>query len=117
MLASARALPDGAAWAFEVKWDGARTQARFDGKTLSMRSRSGRSCGEDFPEVQALGEVLSGRQIVLDAELVCLGPDGKPDFAALRSRLVARGRGSPAAAQQRKRATLMIFDVLHVDGW
>jgi bifunctional non-homologous end joining protein LigD len=115
MLASAGAAPVGEEWAFEVKWDGARMQARWDGRTLSLRSRSGRACAEEFPDVQALGDALRGRQVVLDAELVCLGADGKPDFAALRARLGRRGERAVAGAGRRSPATLMVFDVLHLN--
>ncbi len=116
MLVSSGRLPDAEGWAFEVKWDGARTQVRCDGKALSLRSRSGRSCGDEFPEAQLLRDPLRGRRVVLDAELVCLGPDGMPDFAALRTRLAGGTRHSRAAAHQRTPVTLMVFDVLHCDG-
>ena len=52
---------------------------------------------------------------MLDGELVCLGADGKPDFAALRSRLGVRGSRA-AAAQRRSPSQLILFDVLHLDG-
>ena len=115
MLASGGALPDGEDWAFEVKWDGARAQIRCDGNALSIRSRSGRSFGEEFPEVRALLDPLAGRRVVLDGELVCLASDGMPDFAALRARLGGAGRAR-TTARQRKPAILIIFDVLHCDG-
>ena len=51
--------------------------------------------------------------IVLDVELVHLGADGKPDFAAISRRLVGRG-GRAAPAQPA--ATFIAFDLLHVDG-
>jgi bifunctional non-homologous end joining protein LigD len=53
---------------------------------------------------------------VLDAELVCLAADGKPDFAGLRRRLVARGRATATRAPEVAPATLMVFDVLHFEG-
>jgi bifunctional non-homologous end joining protein LigD len=46
---------------------------------------------------------------------VCLDADGKPDFGALRRRIVAHGRAVDAAAR-RDPATLIIFDVLHYAG-
>src|SRR5436309_532239 len=116
MLASNGALPDRGNWAFEVKWDGARVQVSSDGRTVSMRSRRGRACAEEFPEIRRLLDCLQDRRVVLDGELVCLGADGKPDFASLRTRLGVRDSRSAAAAQQRRPATLMFFDVLHLDG-
>jgi bifunctional non-homologous end joining protein LigD len=92
MLASGGALPDGDDWAFEVKWDGARAQVCCDGNALSIRSRSGRSIGEKFPELRALLDPLRGRRVVLDGELVCLASDGMPDFAPF-ARVWAAGVG------------------------
>jgi len=116
MLARTRATPSGDQWAFEVKWDGARMQVRFDGRSLSMRWRHGRACADEFPEVAALAETLAGHRIVLDGELVSFARDGKPDFAALRARFGRRHHSALSAAQQRSPVRLIVFDVLHVDG-
>lgn len=99
----------------EVKWDGIRAQVVFDRRSVGVRSRRGRSCGDEFPELQELGGVLGNRRVVLDGELVCLGADGKPDFAALRARLGV-SRAPAAAAQRCDPASLMLFDILHLDG-
>jgi bifunctional non-homologous end joining protein LigD len=88
---------------------------RFDGRCLTVRFRPGRDCTEQFPDLAPLAEHLHGHAVVLDAELVCLASDGKPDFPHLRARLVGDGGPSRARAMTR-RATLIIFDVLHLDG-
>jgi bifunctional non-homologous end joining protein LigD len=80
-----------------------------------MRSRHGRVCADEFPEVAALAETLTGRWIVLDGELVCSGRDGKPDFAALRARFGSDGRAL-SGARRRSLLKLIVFDVLHLDG-
>ncbi len=46
--------------------------------------------------------------MTLDGELVCLRPDGRPDFARLRRRL--------SGSTQTYAAMLQIFDILHLDG-
>jgi bifunctional non-homologous end joining protein LigD len=66
----------------------------------------GRECAADFSELAA--GVLGKRRVTLDGELVCLRPDGRPDFARLRSGLT--GRRDPAPAM------LQVFDLLHLDG-
>ena len=49
-------------------------------------------------------------------ELVCLGADGRPDFHRLRRRLTAsRGHAASLLAAWDP-ATLIVFDVLHLDG-
>ena len=70
-----------------------RAQLRSDGRRVTVRSRPGRDCTNEFPELSALGEVLDD-QILLDGELVCFDPRGLPDFERLRS-----SRCSPTEAE------------------
>jgi bifunctional non-homologous end joining protein LigD len=109
MLLTAGPVPSGEAWALEVKWDGCRGQLRYDGVSLSLRTRTGRECSSDFPELAAITSVLGGRRLTLDGELVCLREDGRPDFSLLRRRLAAGIRGHTPVL-------LQLFDVLHLDG-
>jgi bifunctional non-homologous end joining protein LigD len=109
MLLTSGPVPVRDAWAFEVKWDGCRAQLRHDSRSVSVRTRNGRDCSGDFPELAAIAEVLGKRRVTLDGELVCLRDNGQPDFAWLRRRLAG-------SARDPQRATLQIFDVLHLDG-
>jgi bifunctional non-homologous end joining protein LigD len=113
-LASSGVAPTDDAWAMEVKWDGMRAQLRFDGHALCVRSRPGRDCTAEFPELADLHENLADRIVILDGELVSLSADGKPDFAALRTRLAGRSRR--AAGPPGGQLTFMAFDLLHLDG-
>jgi bifunctional non-homologous end joining protein LigD len=108
MLLTPGAVPDGEAWALELKWDGCRAQLPYDGSSVSLRTRNGRECSDDFPELGEIAGVLGKRRVTLDGELVCLRPDGRPDFAGLRRRLT----GSRAHVHP---AMLEFFDVLHLD--
>jgi bifunctional non-homologous end joining protein LigD len=49
MLARTAPLPEGGAWALEVKFDGMRLQLRRDGRAVCLRSRPGRECTEESP--------------------------------------------------------------------
>ena len=109
MLLTAGAVPDGERWSLELKWDGCRAQLRYDRRAVTLRTRNGRECSDDFPELMDIAHVLGKRQVVLDGELVCLRQDGRPDFARLRRRLAGTG-ANPAPA------LLQVFDVLHLDG-
>jgi bifunctional non-homologous end joining protein LigD len=104
LLTSTYELPGGDAWALEVKWDGMRAQLRFDGRRVMLRSRPGRDCTGEFPELRALAEVLD-EPVLLDGELVCLDREGLPDFERLRARLRARtpSRLRRRAAGRRRR--------------
>src|SRR3954462_7170884 len=64
-------------WALELKWDGMRAQYRVarDG-SWCLRSRPGRNCSDQFPELAPVASALDGHEVLLDGELVTLGADG-----------------------------------------
>jgi bifunctional non-homologous end joining protein LigD len=99
----------------ESEFDGMRLQLRRDDQAVCLRSRPGRNRTEEFPELAAIARVLGRHQVLLDGELVCLGADGKPDFASLRRRLRAPADGARQHAE-RAPATFLAFDLLHLDG-
>lgn len=104
------ALPDGAGWQFEPKWDGFRCIAVRDGDAVSLISKSGKPLGRYFPEIEALIAALGVDRAILDGELII--PIGDVlSFEALQLRL------HPAASRVRKLvaespAQLMLFDLL-----
>jgi bifunctional non-homologous end joining protein LigD len=100
MLARTDPLPAGDGWAVEVKFDGIRLQLRRDGNLVRLRSRPGRDCTREFPELAAIASALGRRRVLFDGELVCLGADGRPDLAVLRRRLGACPRLARAEAEQ-----------------
>jgi bifunctional non-homologous end joining protein LigD len=107
LAAPARTPPVGEGWVLELKWDGCRAQLIVDRGAWTVRSRTGR-CMTGLGELSVLVAALSGRRVIIDGELVCLGADGKPDFHALRPRINGAA-GVPA--------TFVAFDVLHLDGF
>jgi bifunctional non-homologous end joining protein LigD len=113
--AAADSVPDDDGWALEVKWDGMRAQARTEHGRLRVRSRGGVDWTQPFPELAELPPGAGERALLLDCELVCFGATGHPDFARLRARLT-RGASQAARAAQTAPATLIVFDVLHLDG-
>lgn len=115
MLARSGPVPVGVGWAAEVKFDGMRLQLRRDEHAVCLRSRPGRDCTEEFPELAGIGRALGSHRVLLDGELVCLGADGSPDFASLRRRLCAPGDRARRHAE-RSPATFLAFDLLHLDG-
>jgi bifunctional non-homologous end joining protein LigD len=115
MLARTGPMPVGGHWAFEVKFDGMRLQLRGDGRAVCLRSRPGRDCSVEFPELAPIRSALGRHRVLLDGELVCLGADGSPDFASLRGRLRASADGARRNAERRP-VTFLAFDLLHLDG-
>jgi bifunctional non-homologous end joining protein LigD len=117
MLAVLGTLPEGrTTWAYEVKWDGARTLAFVDGGRVRLQSRSERDVTPMFPELAGMGEHLGMRAVVLDGEVVAFGDDGRPSFARLQNRLHL---ADPKEARRRAAADpvhYVAFDVLYADG-
>jgi bifunctional non-homologous end joining protein LigD len=62
-----------------------------------------------------VSEALGRHRVLLDGELVCLGADGRPDFARLRRRLRAPA-DKARLHSERAPATYLAFDLLHLDG-
>ena len=103
-------------FSYEVKWDGYRLLAHFDGRKLALCSRTGLDLSPRFPEITALRQALQ-KPVVLDGELVALDRDGHPSFSALQTRMprphaMHRGR---AWDPQVHSLHYMLFDVLHYD--
>jgi bifunctional non-homologous end joining protein LigD len=109
LAASAPAVPIGAGFAFEPKWDGFRTLVKIDATgRCRLVSRHGRIWTDAFPELSHIGRTVTG-PAVLDGETIVMGEDGRPSFERLSARL-ARGRGP------RRPATFVAFDVLQHEG-
>ena len=70
-------------WAFEVKWDGVRAIASWDGTGLDVRSRTGRPIGPEYPELDQLAGL---EPCVLDGEIVAFDSEGRPSFGRLQQR-------------------------------
>lgn len=97
-------------YGYEVKWDGYRALARWDGRSLTFHSRNGNEM-TDFPELAGLGKALPGPAI-LDGEIVAFDEAGKPSFSRLQTRMpsrLRRGRDAPKAPAM---ITFVAFDLL-----
>ena len=107
-------IPTGDGWQYEPKWDGFRCVAFRDGEQISLQSKSGQPLARYFPDIVGVLATLSGRQIVLDGELVA-PVSGALSFDELQLRL------HPAASRVQKLAkvhpaTYIVFDLLAVNG-
>ena len=106
-------LPEGHEWRYEPKWDGFRCLAYKRGRTVTLRSKSGKPLERYFPDmVNALGK-LAPDTYVLDGELLVQGATGY-SFSDLQLRL------HPAASRvnrlaETQPATFVLFDILETD--
>jgi len=113
LLSRGDQVPSGPQWLTQIKVDGARGQLRVIAGEVSLRTRHGRRCDAEFPEIIADASGLP--DLICDGEIAVTGPDGAPDFNALRTRL---GRSATAARRTAATtpATFYAFDILWHNG-
>jgi bifunctional non-homologous end joining protein LigD len=68
--------PTGDAWLHEIKHDGYRIQAHFDGEPC-IYTRRGNEWAARMPSIAAALKALPANNIVLDGELVAVDAKGK----------------------------------------
>jgi bifunctional non-homologous end joining protein LigD len=118
LLTSAEASPivDDRDWAFEAKWDGFRVLVAAAAGTLRIRSRHGTDFSQAFPELGRLPKALPASSVILDGEIVCFGSDGRTSFGKVRRRWGPGARPQAGALARACPATLVIFDLLELNG-
>ncbi len=114
MLATrAERVPTSPDWLHEVKWDGIRLLAdSVPDRGLRLTSRNENDVTAGYLELSRLG---AGRDLLVDGEVVAFR-DGLPSFAALADRMHVRDPRRVAALAELNPVTLLIFDVLRLDG-
>lgn len=102
-------------WA-EIKWDGIRALAFWDGSRMLLRARSGTDITARYPEVTSAASALGLVPVVLDGEIVALDADGRPSFTRLQNRMHLTQAAEIRTQAERVPACFYAFDVLAVDG-
>jgi bifunctional non-homologous end joining protein LigD len=109
--------PDQDAWGFEVAWGGLRTLLWCEpGHIRKALARGVEDPTMRFPELRRLARTLASTEAVLDGEVVVLDGKGKPRPAALKERKRAGSDSVARRLARQKPATLMLYDVLFLDG-
>jgi bifunctional non-homologous end joining protein LigD len=80
------ALPTGAKWTFEIKFDGYRCIVVRRGREVKLFSRHKKVLNKRFPGIVDAFASLDG-DFVLDGELVALDSKGRPSFQILQNNL------------------------------
>ncbi|MCB0719532.1 MAG: non-homologous end-joining DNA ligase [Bacteroidetes bacterium] len=116
MLADAsRNLPKSGDWIYEMKWDGIRAIISIDEGELRIHSRNRNDITHLFPELNVPEAFFSG-SAVLDGEIVCLDPDGRPNFRNVVRRLHHNSEATIQKASRKHPAFCYLFDCLYLDG-
>ncbi|HEU4337871.1 MAG TPA: non-homologous end-joining DNA ligase [Nocardioides sp.] len=107
-------VPAGAQWLHEVKWDGVRVLVDVRDGVARMTSRNDNDVTPAWPDLAA--PPLGGRDLLVDGEVIALNERGVPDFRVLQHRMHVRNAREVARLVKAVPATLMVFDLLRLDG-
>lgn len=117
MLATlADALPEGAGWAYEMKWDGVRALALVEPAGVRLFSRNDNDVTVAYPEIQHVADQLGSVSVMLDGEIVAADNEGRASFQRLQSRMHLRDPAAIAKIARTVPVAFMIFDVIWLDG-
>ena len=107
-------VPTGAQWLHEVKWDGVRVLVDVRDGLVRMTSRNDNNVTPAWPELSV--PPLGDRDLLVDGEVIALNERGLPDFRVLQHRMHLRNAKEVARLVKSVPATLMVFDLLRLDG-
>jgi bifunctional non-homologous end joining protein LigD len=100
--------PSGRQWVHEIKYDGYRTQARIDGATVQLLTRTGLDWTKRFSPIAAALKDLGLSAALIDGEIVVEDEAGIASFNLLQADLEA-GRTD--------RFRYYMFDLLYGEGY
>jgi DNA ligase D-like protein (predicted ligase)/DNA ligase D-like protein (predicted polymerase)/DNA ligase D-like protein (predicted 3'-phosphoesterase) len=107
---------DDEGWWFEPKLDGIRCQAELSTGETVLRTRTGRDATEQYPEIHMVHELIDQVNAVIDGEIVAFDDSGRPSFEVLQQRMNLSGQRAIARASKTTPVSLVVFDLLWLDG-
>ena len=101
------AVPQGASWLHEIKFDGYRVLCRIENRRATFLTREGHDWTRRFDFLTGAALALPAHEALLDGEVVALRADGSTDFQLLQNSL-----------KENTGADLVyfVFDLLYLDG-
>jgi bifunctional non-homologous end joining protein LigD len=110
-------IPEGEQWIAQIKWDGVRVLSYFDGQEVKLYNRACRERTLHYPEITSLNLFQNVESVILDGEVIALGPDGKPSFHEVMRRDGIRRLDRVRSVQKSVPITYMVFDLLYLNGF
>lgn len=108
--------PDSEDYLYEVKWDGIRAMISLDEGELRIYGRQHLDLTKAFPELLIPDQAFRATSALFDGEIVCLRPDGRPDFSSVIQRMQQRSEVGIERARAACPAVCYLFDCLYLDG-
>lgn len=106
---------DEEAWSFEAALGTQRVLVASEGGRLRVLDAGGEVTSH-YPELRLLGRALGAVAVVLEGEVVALGPDGRPDGGSLARRAEARSDAALRRLAEHSPVTFFAADVVWLEG-
>lgn len=108
-------------WLYEVKYDGFRCGLAWEKKTVKLWSRNGKDLTASFPEIITWckkNQYLVEDQLPLffDGEIVVLRTEFQSVFSLVQHRGRLKSTDKIKVASQKRPASLMVFDIIQLNG-
>jgi len=110
LLQRTEALPEGATWLYELKFDGYRALGIKTAGRVQLRSRNDNDFTQRYPAIVRTLEPLP-EETVIDGEVVALDECGRPSFNILQNYGSSKARSSTigGSAQEFNRAPILLL--------
>ncbi len=99
---------------FQIKWDGVRMVVFLANGRVDLQNRKGHRRTEQYPELQALSELVRAKEAILDGEVVVM-EKGKPSFPKVLQRDFLSKVQSIKTGAQSMPCTYCVFDILYLN--
>lgn len=113
--------PEEKKWLYEVKYDGFRCGLAWENKTVKLWSRNGNDLSASFPEIidwckEKQPLIQDQLPLFLDGEIVVLRTEFQSIFSLVQQRGRLKIKDKIKIASQKRPASLMVFDMIQLNG-
>jgi bifunctional non-homologous end joining protein LigD len=105
-------------WLYEIKWDGYRAICFVENGKARLVSRNQNDLTADFPDLaREIPPTVSGKQFILDGEVVALDERGRSSFSLMQQRTGFTHPGRRTGGDPAVPIVYYVFDLLYLDGY
>ncbi|GIQ67374.1 DNA ligase [Xylanibacillus composti] len=112
---SADQPPQAGKWAAQIKWDGVRMLAYWDGEELRLINRKLNDRTIQYPELHDPESYCKASSFILDGEIIAFNHQ-RPSFAEVMKRDSLRKQQSIERAVKQVPIVYMVYDILYCNG-
>lgn len=110
------AIPTGAGWVHQVKWDGVRMLTYYDGQEVRLFNRRQNERTDNYPELTKINKTVKATSLILDGEVIALDAHGLPSFHEVMKRDGVRNQARVPLLVAAIPIDYMVFDLIYCNG-